>query len=156
MHESLLIALRGLRSTFCLHWERRLRKLPPSSGLATPDALVHLMPATTESLLTELTSPSRSRAKPTACPCGLNPMLAYFVAAEDALLEVLFLNKTVWPSLDPRERESALKDMRAALQRVASREIDGFCSLCTKRGRHEPSTSANCRHPHPASMPHHV
>jgi hypothetical protein len=133
MHESVVTALQTHRPALRHRWEKRLRALPPSSALATPDALVHLMDWTLDRFFKELSagkarSARASREDP--CPCGLNPLLAYFVAAEDALIETLFMDEALWPALPGSAREEAIAAVRHAIQKVGHSEISSFCALC--------------------------
>lgn len=133
MQTVLLESLKAHRSSLRTRWEHKLRALPPSSAMADPDALVHLMEWTLESLFQELTNKARRGQRPPAavpCRCGMNPLIAYFVTAEDALLEIIFIEGKSWLALDPEVRETEVAWVRNALQRVASREIDAFCAVC--------------------------
>ncbi len=136
MQDGLVTSLNAHRASLRQRWEKKLRALPPSSALAEPDALVHLMDWTLDRFFAELVHPPRRQPRASAdseCPCGLNPLLAYFVTAEDALLELLFSEEVTWLALDPPMREQELLHARDAMQRVASREIGAFCALCRHR-----------------------
>lgn len=136
MHTALLESLKAHRSNLRTRWEHKLRALPPSSAMAEPDALIHLMDWTLENFFQELTHKARRQQRHLAdepCPCGMNPLLAYFVTAEDALLEILFTEEKPWLALNPDNREAELAWIRGALQRVASREIGAFCAICQHR-----------------------
>ncbi len=142
MHTELLESLKAHRPNLRTRWEHKLRALPPSSAMAEPDALVHLMEWTLENFFVELTHKARrqQRHQPAEpCPCGMNPLIAYFVTAEDALLEIIFTEEKPWLALNPDNREAELAWIRSALQRVATREIGAFCAVC--RHHKEP-------HPH--------
>lgn len=150
MHDHLLQTLQGLRPTILERWEALLRAEPVTSPLANPDSLVYLMDWTLDRFLTALRGPlsrrrihERGSNKPAAyieesqlCACKMNPLLAYFATAEQALVQALL------PTLQPRERESVLSAVRLAMQAVAKREIDTFCAVCQRR-HDEPSHSAN-------------
>jgi len=136
MHTALLESLKAHRPKLRTRWEHKLRALPPSSAMAEPDALIHLMDWTLENFFQELTHKARRQQRHLAdepCPCGMNPLLAYFVTAEDALLEIIFTEEKPWLALDPGNRETELAWIRGALQRVASREIGAFCAVCQHR-----------------------
>lgn len=128
-------ALAAHRPQLRQRWEERLRALPPSSALASPDALVHLMDSTLDRLGTEIgvEAPRRPAGPPPECRCGLNPLVAYFITAEEALMETLFHDDTVWPVLSARDRERALTTLLRALRRIAHADLETFCSLCQRR-----------------------
>jgi len=136
-------ALAAHRPQLRRRWEERLRALPPSSALASPDALVHLMDSTLNRLGAELGAEAQ-RGPPGAtpeCRCGLNPLVAYFITAEEALMETLFLDDTVWPALTTRDRERALATLLNALRRIAHADLETFCSLCQRRFGRRPVTT---------------
>lgn len=113
--------------------------MPPSSALATPEALVHLMDWTLQRIEAELCAPhgNRNPHRDPVCPCGLNPLTTYFITAENAAVETLFADTTGWVALPPPEREDVLRRLRIAIQRVALREIEAFCAMCKQRESHE-------------------
>jgi len=146
MNDSLLRTLQGLRPTILERWEVLLRAEPVTSPLANPDSLVYLMGWTLDRFFTALRGPLARRRiaergsnrasfaeERDLCACKMNPLLAYFATAELALVQAAL------PTLQPRERESALNIIRLALQVVAKREIDTFCAVCQRR--HTPSSS---------------
>ena len=68
-----------------------LRTEPINTPLGHPDSLVHLIDWTLDEIFTALTNPlARHRGTGTRfasndrpeCPCGRNPLLAYFAAGE--------------------------------------------------------------------------
>jgi hypothetical protein len=75
------------------------------------------------------------------CPCGRNPLLAYFAAGEQALREALILAQVAMSHLEPIERDASLLELNLALQFIARREIEAFCGICQFR-----SVEAGCRH----------
>jgi hypothetical protein len=146
MPDRLLRNLQALRPTILERWETLLRAEPVTSPLANPDSLVYLMGWTLDRFFTALRGPL-SRRRITArgsnkasfleerdvCACKMNPLLAYFATAENALIQAAL------PTLQPREREFVLSAIRLALQVVAKREIDTCCAVCQRR--HAPSSS---------------
>jgi hypothetical protein len=104
MRSRLPFFLQAHRAGLKAEWRRRLRIEPASSPLANPDMLVYLMDET----LTQLESLVRARPTPrwlrlrkthleplrALCPCGLNPLLAYFSAGAEALETVLSVDLT--------------------------------------------------------------
>jgi len=151
MHDNLLRTLQGLRPTILERWEALLRAEPVTSPLANPDALVYLMGWTLDRFFSTLRGPSpgarlseRGSNKPSyieesaLCACKMNPLLAYFATAEQALIQ------TALPLLQPRERESMLSAVRLAMQAVAKREIDTFCAVCQRRPDSSSSSATRC------------
>jgi hypothetical protein len=71
------------------------------------------------------------------CVCGKNPFLAYFAAAEQAIIEVLFLAEEELSTLSSLERSESLDDLKRAVHAVARRDIEAFCAVCQSRARQE-------------------
>ena len=143
MHESFLCALTQHRPTLRSRWEHLLRAERISSPLANPDTLVYLMDYTLDRLLDELRNPRvrrrRAREERAPCPCGRNPLLAYFHAAEQAIVETLFV--TDGPArLPPEERETSLEALKIALRDVGRHDIEAFCAVCQHANTHACST----------------
>lgn len=136
MDERSLSALQAYRPTLHRQWEARLRAAPVTSPLANPDALVYLMEWTLDQLFRELAaSHARRQATRPPCPCGLNPLIAYFATARLSLHEALAVCAGGAP-VNTRDAE----EMEQALETVARREIANFCALCLhndRRDRHE-------------------
>jgi hypothetical protein len=130
---------RASRSDLRIRWEQHLRSLPPSTAMATPDALVHLMDWTLQRVEAELCAPHghRNPHRDPVCPCGLNPLTTYFITAENAVVETLFADTHGWVALPPTEREDVLRRLRIAIQRVALREVEAFCAMCKQREAHQ-------------------
>lgn len=150
MHDRMLQTLQGLRPAVLSRWEELLRAAPVTTPLANPDALVYLMDWTLDRFFDALRGPlSRRRLKARhapkvdcsekrqPCACGMNPLLAYFSTAEQALIQAAL------PVLQPRERESVLSSVVLALQLVARREIGTFCAVCQKRHAPEPPSTSS-------------
>ena len=90
----------GIRAS----WETLLRLERPSSPLANPDALVHLLDKTLEEIFTGLLLGSpRIHPRPYVphCPCGMNPWLAYLGAGRQALRQALVEVPATLPGLAP-------------------------------------------------------
>lgn len=145
MHDSFLRALQTHRPQLRRRWEELLRAEHVTSGMAHPDSLVYLMDWTLDQLMNELRqsrfrrhlvgkAPSGERRQ---CVCGKNPLLAYFSAAEQAVIEVLFLADGELAHLAAIERSASLEDLKSALHEVARREIEAFCAVCQSRERQE-------------------
>jgi hypothetical protein len=155
MQESLLSALRGRRAEIHARWEALLRIERVNTPLANPDALVFMIDWTCDELFAALSRPmarKRSGARPAEatpsrpeCPCGRNPLLIYFAAAEQALEEALILEQARQPALDPAERDAAFAELKSAVLEIARREIESFCSVCQYRAE-----ALACNHDLPA------
>lgn len=138
MQDALLRALLAHRPTLRQRWETLLRARPANSPLANPDALVHLMEWTLDGLFEELRSPaSRRRAgfrgagdAPPPCPCGLNPLLAYFETAAKAAEDTFCHDISDTHRFTVLEREAALAELKAVIKGVGRREIASFCAVC--------------------------
>lgn len=141
MHEALLQSLRRHRSFLRSRWESLLRAEPVYTPLANPDVLVLMMDTT----LTEVEAGLRSlpgrrltanRPKScsihAACPCGLNPLLAYFETAERALDETLSVIPAPRLESEPAifAREAFVANVKRAFKAVKHREIATFCAVC--------------------------
>lgn len=140
----ILRALRDQRPHLRTSWETLLRVEPVGSPLGNPDALVHLLDWTLDEIFAALTNPlARHRAihhrihldQPAPCPCGRNPLLAYFAAGEQALREALVLAQATAPELDPLERDTAFAELDMTLRHISRREIESFCGVCQLRAR---------------------
>jgi hypothetical protein len=155
MHDNLQRTLHELRPTILERWEALLRAEPVTSPLANPDSLVYLMAWTLDRFVEILRGPiGRKRIsehgsnKPAyietreLCACKMNPLLAYFATAEQALIQ------TVLPTLQPREREAVLPTVRLAMQAVAKREIDTFCAVCQRRPGSGAAAANHCASAH--------
>jgi hypothetical protein len=135
-------ALRTQRPKIRASWEALLRAEPISSPLGNPDALVHLIDWTLDEIFSGFTNPL-SRHRPSGnrlsaadrheCPCGRNPLLAYFAAGEQALQEALVLAQAAAAPLDPLERDASFSELTLTLHHIARREIDAFCGVCQFR-----------------------
>ena len=141
MQDGLMRALLTIRPTLRQRWETLLRAERATSPLANPDALVYLMDWTLDRLFEDLRA-APSRRRPSArtstapapeappCPCGLNPLLAYFQTAEKALDDTFRHDLPDTHLFTLLEREAAWAELRLVLQGVARREIESFCAVC--------------------------
>lgn len=123
-------------------WEALLRAEPVTTPLGLPDTLVHLIDTTLEEIFVALDNPpirpgtnarTVAASEPLLCPCGRNPLLAYFTAAEQALREGLILAQATCAPLAPIERDSSLEELDTVLQQISRREIEAFCGVCQFR-----------------------
>jgi hypothetical protein len=119
-------------------WERLLRIEKTVSPLAHPDALVHLLDTTLDEIFRDLAhrSPRRhaSRAQAPHCPCGRNPLLAYYAAGRQALREALVSAQTETSGLTGQARDEDLRVLNEVFDHIARREIESFCAVCQFRG----------------------
>ena len=139
MDDSLISALRARTSTIRDRWEALLRVENVSGPLANPDTLIYLISSSIDQVLASLARPIRkpvslgtaSALSRPACRCGCNPYLAYFIAGEQALLEVFV--QTQSETIDLTNREADLAAFFVAVRKLATREIEAFCEICTHR-----------------------
>lgn len=145
MQESLLNSLCAQRSAIHARWDVLLRTERVTSPLAYPDALVHLIEWALDQIFAGLRDPATRRKADHAggraaprpeCPCGRNPLLAFFLAGEQALLEALVLEQAAHLPVDPNERDRALNQLYYVIRAIARREVDAFCSVCLHRSDH--------------------
>jgi len=142
MQESLLTSLCAQRPAIHARWDTLLRTERVTSPLAYPDALVHLIEWALDQIFAALRDPAtrrkaehaggRAMARP-ECPCGRSPLLAFFLAGEQALLEALVLEQAAHLPIDAHERDHALNELYYVLRTMARREVDAFCSVCQHR-----------------------
>lgn len=160
MQETLVSALRAHRPQIRGSWEALLRTEPINSPLGHPDSLVHLIDWTLDEIFTALTNPLARHRGPGArfgsaerpeCPCGRNPLLAYFAAGEQAMLEALVLAQAAAFPLDPVERDASFNELNLVLQHISRREIEAFCGVCQFREREAAHTTAT--HPSTLAVP---
>jgi hypothetical protein len=142
MRDSLLNALRVRRLQIWQRWRELLQVEAVGNPLSHPDTLVHLIDWTLDQTFSAEGHSFRARRQHYArltdeeqsyCPCGRNPLLAYFVAGEQALREALVLAQPCEPQLDPTERDGALDELNGAFRHIARREIEALCALCMYR-----------------------
>jgi hypothetical protein len=142
MEEHLLERLRARRPSIRREWETLLRTEPVATPLGNPDTLAHLIDRTLDEVFTALAAPAarHGSARPcsfatirAACPCGRNPLLAYFLVGERALLETLILAQAEARDLSATERDLGVTELHLVLRGIARREVRSFCSLCQHR-----------------------
>lgn len=150
MDTALLREFRARHLSIRTRWVDLLRAEPVSTPLALPDALVHLMDTTLETIFAGL---ARSVAKQSqssrlaVCTCGRNPYLTYFAAAEQALHEGLIFAQVAC-LVESTERDASLAELRTVLTLTSQQEIESFCSVCQFRNPtptpKEPATLSGC------------
>ena len=143
METEFLQALEAQRPCIRSNWEHLLRIERINSPLANPDTLVHLLDITLNEIFQALRvwSPRRfsTRAGVATCPCGRNPLLAYFSAGRQAMREALVLAQAITPSLTPRQRDEGLACLEQVFGQIAQREIGSFCAICQFRTARPPA-----------------
>jgi hypothetical protein len=134
MHSRLAVLLHAQRTPLKVEWRRRLRIEPTSTPLANPDTLVYLMDETLiqlESLVRARPAPRWLRLRKThlgplrsLCPCGLNPLLAYFSTGVEALDAVL--------STDGYLTGEEISTLCQGWHFLAQSEIEALCEGCCR------------------------
>lgn len=142
MDERMLHALESQRDQLHSRWEALLRVEPVTTPLGQPEALKHMIDYTLNTLFAALRTQHAPRrhfrsiaaaaSDRKLCPCGRNPLLAYFVAGEQAILEALILAQANLPDC-AETRSASLQELKHTLAWVAYREIETFCALCQMR-----------------------
>lgn len=152
----MLHALEAQRPDIHRRWETLLRVEPVNTPLGQPEALKHMVNYTLDTLFGALHTPQARRrlmrsnascaAERSLCPCGRNPLLAYFVAGEQALLETLILVQASLPE-SAENRATDVQELKQTLAHVAHREIETFCAVCQFRDQPPGAHSAAVAHP---------
>jgi len=138
MNADLIAKLQSMRPQIRRRWETLLRIERLETALANPDTLVFMFDRTLDSVLSALPGRVvRSAGPRPICHSSRNPMRVYFTALEQALLEALILAQSAQPEPDSgshqdavAERTAAATELRAALRRIARREIRTFDQIC--------------------------
>ncbi len=142
MQSDLVSAVKGRRAEIRTRWEALLRVERVHTPLAHPDTLIHLIDGTIDEVLKRLVQrlgqkgvsrPASYDAIRHSCVCGRNPLLAYFRAGEQALLEAVVLAQSETPCIDPAERSLAVAETFFVIRRLAQSEIESFCAVCQYR-----------------------
>lgn len=145
MQDELVRALRARRAEIHARWEALLRIEKVNTPLANPDALVFMIDWTLDECFGMLAARRRNgRAvdQPTPkpdCPCGRNPLLAYFAAGEQAIEEALIWEQSSALPVHPAQRDEAFAELKLTVREIARREIDAFCSVCQFRDAAAPA-----------------
>jgi hypothetical protein len=145
MQDELVRALRARRAEIHARWEALLRIEKVNTPLANPDALVFMIDWTLDECFATLRPPHERRRNGKSadgnavvrpdCPCGRNPLLAYFAAGEQAIEEALILEQARASAIDPVARDDAFAELKLTVREIARREIEAFCSVCQYRSR---------------------
>lgn len=131
-------------------WRAALRQAPVHTALGNPDTLAFMIDPTLNRLFAAVRdradatwtpdSPPEARLVEAASRCGLNPMIAYFLAGESALVGVTRGIRTCG-TLSESELLTYEGELLAALRDLGRTEITGFCSIC--RVEHPRAVSTN-------------
>lgn len=142
MDERMLHALEAQRPEIHRRWDALLRVEPVKTPLGQPEALKHMIDYTINMVWCylrgqhqrkrNLRSVAASVADGSICPCGRNPLLAYFVAGEQAMLETLILVQAGFDDCSDA-RSLAVQELKQAMASVAHTEIETFCAVCQFR-----------------------
>ena len=136
------------------NWEALLRLERPSSPLANPDLLVHLLDQSLDEIFRDfqLWSPrAHPRSYVPLCPCGMNPWLAYLRAGRQALRQALIEAQSALAGQTQEARTEALAALEQVLDHIARREIEAFCSVCQSRPKAQaPVPPAEFSRSHPS------
>ena len=147
-----LWAFEAQRPAIRANWEHLLRIERINSPLANPDTLVHLLDLTLNELFQGLRAglPRRhsGRVQEAHCPCGRNPLLAYFAAGRQALREALVVAQAATSTLSADDRDEALARLDQVFGQIARREIESFCAICQFRQAAELTAEPVHHHAH--------
>lgn len=148
-------ALSANRRMIRRQWETFLRLEQANSPIADPEHLIYLIDWTLDEILGHLrirwaapagdSRPFASSALRAECHCGRNPLIKFFLAGEQALLEALVLLQSRDLPSELGDRSTAVTELYLAVHTVATREIETLCSMC-KRPRAHPNTPRKRSH----------
>ena len=141
MQESIVSSLLGARQNLRTIWEKQLRSEPIRSPMANPDSLIYLMEWTLNELFARLRDEANGPVVPEGlisrddsiaaiCDCGGNPFLTYFGSARKAVLAWAGSTHSPISDLSGDEKRRCVQELLSALEVVARREIESFCSVC--------------------------
>ncbi|HVW22154.1 MAG TPA: cytochrome c [Opitutaceae bacterium] len=151
MQPCILQHLRERRTAIKREWLTLLRAEPVATPLGNPEALAHLIDRTLDEVFAELSRARPAREESTAsyavvrgeCGCGRNPLLAYFLAGERALLEALIWAQGAHPAAEASARHTEFTELYLVLRRIARREVRLFCSVCQLPRAEEPTRAGS-------------
>lgn len=115
-----------------------------TTPLANPDTLVYHFNHTLDEIFALLAAPGeRGPLLALHEGCACNPFRAYYLAGEQALLEVLVLAQAARPGVTTADRADAVAELKFAVNTIARRDIESMNGLCLHCGR----DGAPCRQP---------
>lgn len=132
VHAELVQALSTQRPQIVARWGTYLRMQPVVSALARPDTLMFGVDGVLDEVFARLRRPPPKRPVRRWADnfCSRNPLRAFYAAGEQALLEMMVVAQTSRGHSLPRQRTSALEEVRHAIRAVARRDLEGLASLC--------------------------
>ncbi len=131
MEEKFIRTLDARRAQIRGRWEAFLRIERVNTPLANPDTLVYLFAQTLDEFFALLRNPPVRHLPATVAPASeKNPLVAYFTAGEQALLEALVLAQAESRDLNPVERDADVAELKRVVQRIARREIGAWEGVC--------------------------
>lgn len=105
--------------------------------MALPDLLIPLMNWTLEAIWTDVRKGRSRRADEQDwagyCTCRANPLTGYFLCAKDTFVALFEAESSQLPPMAPGEKQMCALELIRALDRVAVREIQTFCSVCQQK-----------------------
>jgi hypothetical protein len=141
-------------------WRAALRQVPVHTALGNPDTLAFMIDPTLDRLFAAARERAESTWLPTALPetrlveaasrCGLNPMIACFLAGESAIVSVT-RNIRNCGTMTESELLRAEGELLATLRELGRGEITGFCGIC--RVEHPNTVSTHPSAAVPADCP---
>lgn len=131
MQESLLRRMRAQRTQIRSRWEALLRVEKLKTPLANPDTLVYLFDQTLDEIFAALRHPpAATPAIPLARGCEKNPLVTYFAAGEQALLEALVHAQAEVKGLTPEHRDNDFAELKQVMHTLAQKEISTLDEVC--------------------------
>jgi hypothetical protein len=120
-------------------WRVALRHIPVHTALGNPDTLAFMIEPTLNRLFAAVSERREAPWLPAALPemrlveaasrCGLNPMIAYFLAGESAIVAVTRSIRGCG-TMTESEMLTAENELLATLRELGRGEITGFCGIC--------------------------
>jgi len=136
MLEKLTSAIRSQRASLCARWESLLRAESPNTPLANPEILVFKIPEACGEILDRMALPSGEAREETSepyCACGLNPLLGFFAAGEQAMEEAMLRAIHTVPHMTMADQSHAMGELHQILRALKGKEIAMLCSVCQLR-----------------------
>ena len=131
MQESLLRRLRAQRTQIRSRWEALLRVEKLKTPLANPDTLVYLFDQTLDDIYAALRHPPVPAAhSPRVHGSEKNPLVTYFAAGEQALLEALVHAQAEVKGLTPEHRDADFAELKQVMHTLAKKEISTLDEVC--------------------------
>ena len=140
MQEAFIRTLTARRAQIRARWEALLRIERVNSPLANPDTLIFLFDQTLDEVFALLRHPPVRRSAGHLEPAsGTNPLVAYFIAGEQALLEALILAQVDTRGLDPVERDADMAELKLIMRTISRRDIGSLEGLAVPKKTNAPT-----------------